>query len=149
MLKDVTFYQYTHDSLERTVCKLLEKVYESKSNAVVLMKDETSVATLDSMIWTYATMSFLPHGSNQLPFDQWSRQPIFLTDTQENPNHAKIIVTTTGETIDAKHGFVRCLDLVDEKSIATAKKRKEKYVSNGCQVTWWQQDIKGSWKKSD
>lgn len=145
----VTFYQYCHDSVERTICKLLEKVYTTGKNALVLLENSEQVAMLDSMIWTYATMSFLPHGSPQMPESEWKKQPIFLTDTLHNPNDAKIVVTAQGNIIDESETYERCIDLVSESDVDRAKERMETYKNRGCQVTWWQQDLKGSWTKSE
>ena len=45
------------------VCKIIEKSYELNKRCLLLCKDEEEVELLDSKLWTYSKLSFIPHGS--------------------------------------------------------------------------------------
>ena len=111
---EVAFYQLMSTSLEKTLAKLLEKVYESSQKAVVLLDSQERLEHLNSYLWTYSTAAFLPHGSPQDASLIAERQPIWLTTEFENPNQAQVIVVMTGETLKFEdNSFQRGLDLFD------------------------------------
>ena len=125
---EVAFYQLMSTSLEKTLAKLLEKVYESSQKAVVLLDSQERLEHLNSYLWTYSTAAFLPHGSPQDASLIAERQPIWLTTEFENPNKAQVIVVTTGETLKFEdNSFQRGLDLFDGNDEEDLKKAQERY----------------------
>lgn len=147
---EVAFYQLTTTSLEKTLPKLLEKAYAADQRAVVLIDSEERLALLNSSLWTYSTNAFLPHGSASDNPITHSRQPIWLTTKIENPNQASLIVVTSGQIIDSKSGFDRCIDIFDGNvadTLKEAEKRYQQYQAQGLTCVYWRQTLQGGWEK--
>jgi DNA polymerase-3 subunit chi len=149
---EVAFYQLTSTSLEKTLAKLLEKVYESSQKAVVLLDSKERLEQINSYLWTYSTAAFLPHGSAKDLSDYHERQPIWLTTDFENPNQAQVIVVANGETFFFENlGFQRGLDIFDgndETALTQAQQRYNLYKQKNYQCIFWRQSLQGQWEKT-
>jgi DNA polymerase III subunit chi len=147
-MTDVSVYKLTVTPLEKTLPKLMEKVLQGGKRAVIVSPSKERVEVLNTLLWTYTTLTFLPHGSAIDGFAD--QQPIWLTSEVENPNQADVIVLCDGAQASSLQGFNRCLDLVDgndTESVREGEKRIEMYKQQGCAVSIWQQDPKGAWQK--
>lgn len=145
---NIVFYQMMATSLERTLPRLLEKVYEQQQKAVVILSDLERLKLVDDVLWTFGKLSFVPHGS-ALKHEQFkNRQPIWLTLEIENPNEADVLVITNSQIVEDSSQFKRYLDLFDGQNpeqVELAKKRIEIYKSQGYECTWWLQSLEGKW----
>jgi DNA polymerase-3 subunit chi len=147
---EVNFYHLQKTPLEKSLPRLLEKVYSVGKKAVVLLETEERLRDLDTQLWTYAAQSFLPHGSVRDGFAEL--QPIWLTTSIENPNGASVLVVVEGEEITDFSNFEKCLDLFngyDEEAVKRARIRWKKYKQQGYILTYWFQDEKGNWEKRE
>jgi DNA polymerase III subunit chi len=144
----VTFYELITTSLEKTLPRLLEKVYEGGLKAVVRVERER-LKSIDSAMWTYTTMGFLPHGSSNDPAEFIPHQPIWLTTGNDNPINATVLVITTQEYA-TDSGYERLLDIYDgndPQSVESAMERMAEYKASGHEIAWWKQTLKGAWEK--
>lgn len=147
-MTEVSVYKLTVTPLEKTLPKLMEKVLQGGKRAVIVSPSSERVEVLNTLLWTYTTLTFLPHGSAADGFAD--QQPIWLTSQVENPNHSDVIVLCDGAQASSLQGFSRCLDLFDGNDVEStqeANKRIEQYKSQGYEVSYWQQDPKGTWQK--
>ncbi len=147
---EVAFYQLTTTSLEKTLPKLLEKAYAADQRAVVLVDSQERLELLNSVLWTYSTNAFLPHGSAVDDPITHNRQPIWLTTKIENPNNATLIVVTSGQIIEAKSGFSRCIDIFDgsyPEALKDAENRYKHYQDLGFSCVYWRQTLQGGWEQ--
>lgn len=147
-MTDVSIYRLTASPLEKTLPKLMEKVLQGGKRAVIVSPSKERVEVLNVLLWTYTTLTFLPHGSATDGFAD--QQPIWLTDQVENPNGAEILVLCDGAETDKLDGFGRVLDLFDgndEDATIQARKRVQTYKSHNHAVTFWQQGPNGAWEK--
>ena len=106
------------------------------------------VEHLDGLLWTYDDASFLPHGSGRDGHAE--RQLIWLTEADENPNGATMLVLTDGVGSAALGAYQRCLDLFDgndEAAVAAARERWRLAKAAGHELTYWQQTEAGGWSK--
>ncbi len=147
----VTFYELIATSCEKTLPRILEKVYESGLKAVVRTTSERLKA-IDAAMWTYTTMGFLPHGSMRDPSEFLTHQPIWLTAAEDNPIDATVLVMTTQVYATDAHGdaFERLVDIYDGNdpaSVQTARERMISYKTAGNEVELWKQTLKGTWEK--
>lgn len=149
-MTEVSVYKLGVTPLEKTLPKLMEKVLQGGKRAVIVSPSKERVEVLNTLLWTYTTLTFLPHGSALDGFPD--QQPIWLTDHLENPNGAEVLVLCDGAEASSLEGFGRCLDLFDgndAESTAQARKRIQGYKGQGCSVSYWQQDAAGAWTKID
>lgn len=145
----VTFYELIATSLEKTLPKILEKVYESGFKAVVRIENEERLKSIDSAMWTYTTLGFLPHGSNADPKEFHKHQPIWLTTSTDNPIDATVLVITTQEYA-TDNTYERILDIYDGNdpiSLQNANERMAKYQEANHETATWKQTLKGAWEK--
>lgn len=145
----VTFYELIATSLEKTLPKILEKVYEGGLKAIVRIESAERLKAIDGAMWTYTTMGFLPHGSSADPARFHIHQPIWLTTGDDNPIGATVLVITTQEYAMDK-SYDRVLDIYDGNDPAcaqSAKERMDMYQENGNEVVVWKQTLKGAWEK--
>lgn len=145
----VGFYHLTRSSLEQALPKLLERGLSAGHRCLVLCASPERVAALDAMLWTHDPDSWLPHG--QAKEGQAERQPIWLTDSDENPNNADLLVLVDGASSDRLNTYARCLDLfdgLDEEAVAKARLRYKAALDGGHELEYWQQDEKSGWKRA-
>ena len=142
------FYQ-CYNPLERVLSKLLEKVISSGNRSLILGYPE-AVESLDNVLWTYSTSSFLPHGTYKDGHPEW--QPIWLesySDSVKNINYATVLIVMNTSKFITPQGFDKCLDVYHESEI-TVSQVYERYVL--CKkleylVECWQETKEGKWIK--
>ena len=147
-MTDVGFYHLQRTPLEQALPKLLEKVLGAGLRAVLKAGSEERVEALNSLLWTYDQRGFLPHGSRKDGHAE--AQPVWLTDLEENPNGAKVLILTDGASADSVADYDRCLDMFDgndPEAVEAARERWKAYKAAGHTVTYWQQTERGGWEK--
>jgi len=144
---DIGFYHLTRTPLERALPRLLEKVVSAGMRAVVVAGSAERVEALNGALWTYDPGSFLPHGSAR--DGNAAAQPIWLTDADDNPNAATMLVLVDGTTSPHLGDYQRCLDLFDGNdpdAVAAARERWTAAKAAGHGLTYWQQTESGGWQ---
>lgn len=141
------FYHLLSTPLERALPKLLERAREQGYVIVVRAGSAERVAQLDALLWTYEEASFLPHGSAS--DGNAAAQPIWLTDRDENPNRATMLMLLDGVEASDLSPFSRCADIFDgkdESAVAAARERWRRAREAGHELTYWQQKAAG-WER--
>ena len=145
-MTEVRFYHLERSTLESALPALLNKAIQ-QGNIIVQSDTSSNVEALNTHLWSYDPNSFLPHGSEKDGFAE--NQPIWLTDKEENPNDASILVLTHGATNDNLKDFKLCCEMFDgnnQDAVAEARKRWQSYKDQGFDITYWQQGQNG-WEK--
>ena len=148
-MSEIGFYHLTRSSLEEALPQLLEKVFASGQRAVLRCPDAARVESLDRALWTYSKDSFLPHGSRA--DGHVEAQPIFLTDREERPNGATILVLVDGAPFGDLSAYARCLDMFDgndTSAVETARERWRWARAQGHKLIYWRQNERGGWVKA-
>jgi DNA polymerase-3 subunit chi len=143
----VDFYHLQTSPIEKALPQLLERALSAGHRAVVMAASEDRVEALANVLWTYNPDSWLPHGSAKdgSPADQ----PVWLTDRDENPNAARLLLLTDGMSSERLAEFDRCLDLFDgtnADATTAARTRWAAAKSAGHELHYWQQTENG-WKE--
>jgi DNA polymerase-3 subunit chi len=143
-LAEIGFYHLLTTPLERALPRLLDRARREGHRIVVRAGSTVRVEQLDALLWTYDEASFLAHGSGRE--GNAAAQPIWLTDRDENPNGATMLVLIDGvEAVDLA-GLDRCADLFDgndESAVAAARQRWRNAREAGHTLTYWQQTSSG------
>ncbi len=150
MIPQIIFYKLFTSTLENALCKILEKVYAAQEKAVVIFDNLERMKAFDSTLWTYSTMAFIPHGIENFLPDLDHLQPVFLSTKIINPNQSNNLIITNGLQVENFIDFKKCLDFFDGNNpveISKAKSRYNYYLSQGFDITVWQQNNSG-WEKS-
>ena len=146
-MAEIGFYHLLSTPLERALPKLLERARAHGHPVVVRCGSAERVAQLDAVLWTYEEASFLPHGSARDGAP--ARQPIWLTEGDENPNRATMLVLVDGVEAGDLAAFARCADLFDgndDDAVAAARERWRRARAAGHELTYWQQTGAG-WER--
>lgn len=144
----IDFYHLQKNTLEDVLPKLLEKAYGTHQSIKVKVGNEERVEFLNTHLWTYQDESFLPHGSKK--DGSAAEQPIFLSETDDNPNNASLLFLVDGARADSDHllTFVRVFNIFDgnnPESLDAARAYWKLLKSAGFELHYWQQDNQGSW----
>ncbi len=147
MTTEVNFYHLTRSSLEDALPRLLEKTLQAGERAVVLLGSSERVDALNTHLWTFDPNGFLPHGSAR--DGEAERQPVWLTDRDENPNGAGFLFVADRAKSERVADYKRCFELFDgrdEAAVADSRERWKAYKAAGHGVVYWQQTDRG-WEK--
>jgi DNA polymerase III subunit chi len=141
------FYHLTRSALEPALGRLLERVLDSGLRAVVRAASAERAEALNRALWQFGRDSFLPHGTRA--DGSAEDQPVFLTDREDYPNGATVLVLVDGAEADPA-GFRRCLYLFDgndEPAVGRARDLWRRWRERGMALTYWQQTERG-WQKA-
>lgn len=145
-MAEINFYHLTKTSLEKGTAQLLSKVHSLGKKAVVLCDTLEQVEKLNSVLWTYSSGAFLPHGSDKDGMAEL--QPIWLTDHVENPNQATILINSGDQNVTDFSAFDRFIEIFDGKDsdqLATARRKWKDFKDHGHSLKYWAQDENGKW----
>jgi len=147
-MTEVLFYHLERRPLEAVLPQLLLKTLERGWRAVVEAGSAERVESLSSALWTWREEAFLPHGTRQ--DGHAAMQPIWLTETHENPNGAQVRFLVDGAAAESLEGLERAIYLFDGKdatAVEAARQRWREAASAGHSVTYWREDENGKWQK--
>lgn len=145
-MTEIRFYHLQTQTLEQALPKLLMKAHGTGKKIIVRAADSAQVEALNTHLWTFHPNAFLPHGSKK--DGHAALQPIWLTEGDDNPNDAKILVMTASSESSDFENFDLCCDIFngfDEEQVKAARTRWKEYKEKGFDLTYWQQDEKGAW----
>ena len=145
-MAEIGFYHLLATPLERALPRLLAQAWSRGYRIVVRAASAERIEHINALLWTYDDTSFLPHGSAR--DGNPASQPIWLTDRQDNPNGATMLVLVDG--VEAEPGdlasYARCCDMFDgndETAVEAARRRWRRANDAGHKLTYWQQTEKG------
>ena len=93
-MSEVRFYHLTRSPLEVTLPNLLEKSLQRGWRVLVQCGVSARIGFLDERLWAARPDSFIPHG---IAADKnAAKQPILLTDSEENLNGANVLMMVDG-----------------------------------------------------
>jgi DNA polymerase III subunit chi len=147
-MTQIGFYHLTRLPLDQALPKLLEKAAAAGKRAVVMAGSTERVEHLNAVLWSYSEDSWLPHGSAR--DGEAAQQPVWLTDADENPNSAAVLVLCDGARPSDMSRWERCLDLFDgndPEALAAARLRWKTWKDDGHQLIYHQQNSSGGWEE--
>ena len=143
-MAEIGFYHLLSTPLERALPKLLERACAQGHRVIVRAASPERVEHLNAALWTYEEAAFLPHGSAR--DGNPAVQPIWLTDRDENPNRASMIVLVDGVEAEDLHAFARGADVFDgnySDAVEAARRRWRRAREAGHSLAYWQQTASG------
>jgi DNA polymerase III subunit chi len=146
-MAEIGFYHLLSTPLERALPRLLERARAQGYRIVVRAASAERVEHLNALLWTYDEASFLAHGSAR--DGNPAVHPIWLSDSQDNPNDAGMLILVDGVEAGDLASFARCADFFDGTDLAAveaARNRWRRAGAAGHTLTYWQQTEAG-WEK--
>ena len=106
----VDFYHLTASPLEKVLPQICEKVLGG-GERLLIVAESSQLGTLDTLLWSYAPDSFLPHGLADASTAE--AQPILLSSETEPANGARNVALADGLWREEALGFDRCFYFFD------------------------------------
>ena len=147
-MTEIRFYHLQTQPLETALPLILQKALDGGHKIVVRAKDSKQVELLNDKLWLFRPDSFLPHGSEKDGNPEL--QPIWLTDKDENPNQADVLILTGQSDAQDIDGFKLCCEVFDghdEEALTHARAKWKSYKDTEYDLTYWQQNNNGGWDK--
>jgi DNA polymerase-3 subunit chi len=148
-MTEILFYHLKGQTPEQVLPALLQKSLERGWRVVVQASSEERVEALAAHLWTWREDTFLPHGTWRDA--EVAEQPIVLTVNEENPNRATVRFLVDGANLSGDAtGYARIVLLFDgddPDAVEKARARWSEAKSAGAEVTYWQADEKGRWRR--
>jgi DNA polymerase-3 subunit chi len=152
-MSEALFYHLERKSLEDVLPGLLERTRERDWRAVVRVGSAERMAVLDAHLWTYSEQTFLAHGTAEEGYP--SRQPIYLTTEDENPNKAQVLFLVGGAVphdwknpaLAEFHRIVLLFDGRDSEARDAARAAWRDAKEARHDVTYWKESASGKWEK--
>jgi DNA polymerase-3 subunit chi len=146
-MTEIFFYHLHTQSLDKALGHLLQRALARGLRVVVRAGSAERVEALNDSLWTFDRESFIPHGSRQDGGAE--RQPVWLTEREENPNGASLLLLLDGAE-GSLEGYARVCDLFDgrdQAAHAAAKARWDRLKEKGLTPVYWRQDDAGRWRQ--
>lgn len=146
-MTEIRFYHLEHQTLEEALPPLLSKALEKGNRITVKAPHNNAVEALNKHLWTWNPGSFLPHGASK--DGRAADQPIWLTDQDENPNNADVLILIDGAESAIQDQFELCCEVFNgnhPESLQNARSRWKVYKDGPYTLTYWQQGPRG-WEK--
>ena len=151
-MADILFYHLERQTLEQVLPRLVQASRARNWRVAVKAGSPERVQALNMHLWTWQDDVFLPHAAaGDARFSPFAAdQPIWLTDTDDVPNDAQVLMLVDGARHENLSEFERCVfifDGNDEIALATARADWTRLKADGFELTYWQQSPEGKWEK--
>jgi DNA polymerase III subunit chi len=150
-MTEILFYQLKGQTLEQVLPGLLQRSLDRGWRVVVQASSQERVEALDAHLWTWRDDAFLPHGTWR--DSEAAEHPVLLTLNADNPNGAIVRFLIEGaampENASAYQRIVLLFDGEDAEALDAARARWREAKSAGFEVTYWQTDERGGWRRQE
>ncbi len=148
-MTEILYYHLKGQTPEQVLPALLQKSLERGWRVVMQASSDERIEALDAHLWTWRDDAFLPHGTWRDA--EVAEQPIVLTVNDENPNGATVRFLVDGADMSADaSGYERIVLLFngdDPDAVEAARTRWTAAKAAGSEVTYWQADEHGRWRR--
>ena len=131
-MTDIAFHFNAPDKLAYA-CRLLRKAVGSGAKAVVLASAD-DVARLDTQLWTFSALEFIPHCRADSAPELLAQSPVVLaTRLSEGLPHREVLVHLGDSVPPGFETFARVIEVVslDEADRQLARQRWKRYTELG------------------
>jgi DNA polymerase IIIc chi subunit len=121
MNPEVNFYQ-TDEATSKSIAPLLLKILSEKKRVLILCKDKNLTQEIDTALWNYGRNKFIPHAvASDDNFDP-ARQPVLISDVEENKNSADFLLFVDEPSAQFLSSFARVFYFFEDgKNISKIK----------------------------
>lgn len=148
-MREIRFYHLQRSSLEAALPALLGKALQGGRKILVKTDTAGRRESLNEHLWAYRPESFLPHGSEK--DGNAALQPIWITEKDENPNGADLLILIDGARFEPalQKAFPLCCEIFDGADPQALKAARNSWKTcrqePGVTVTYWQETDSGGW----
>ena len=131
-MTEVAFHFNVADKLTYA-CRLLRKATASGSK-VVVTGEASLLRTLDTELWTFSALEFIPHcHAASAPAQVLAASPVVLADSPRGTPHQEVLVNLGGAVPEGFESFERLIELVaqEDGDRQQARARWKHYADRG------------------
>ncbi|MGE0329427.1 MAG: DNA polymerase III subunit chi [Ramlibacter sp.] len=113
-------------------CRLLRKAV-GKGARLVVTGEGGLLRELDTTLWTFSPLEFVPHCHGQAAPDVLAASPVVLTEAVHDTPHHQVLVNLGGPVPEGFERFERLIEVVtlDEDDRQAARGRWKHYADRG------------------
>lgn len=144
---EINFYQ-CDESLAKSIAPLTLKILEENKKALIFSTDQNRINEIDSGLWSYGKNKFIPHITI---FDKdfvLKRQPILISNKEENSNDSDYLILTEECDLSFVSKFSRVFYFFDLLNLESAKITAKKYQKLAKKFNFYKKED-GKWIKSE
>ena len=130
-MTDIEFHVNQPDKLHYS-CRLLRKAYRSASS-VVVVGEAAMLQQLDSLLWQFSAIEFLPHCRDSAPAWAVSASPILLVEQAQSCPASGVLINIGQALPSGFERFTRLIEVAasDEVDRQAARARWKHYQARG------------------
>jgi len=121
--KEINFYQFD-DTISKSMAPLLLKITDEKNKALILSKNPAIFKEIDDGLWQFGKYRFIAHCTiyekDIEKISSFSRQPIVITDEENNVNHSQYLIIHERISINFLKNFRKIFFFYDSASYQQA-----------------------------
>ena len=145
-MAEIYFYHLEGVAAEDVLLDLLQRGLKRNLRMSVEISDLDRLSLLSERLWSIEDVAFVPHGLGNEPFPE--RQPIWLSQTADNPNHSQYRFYAGGALPPTDTSYDRASVLLDGDDAAKMQAARQLWraaKAQGCNVKYWKKDEGGRW----
>ena len=126
----IDFYQLNpqQHNVDRVVCQLCQKAYESKQFTLLLTQSRQQTEHLDRQLWIFDDDSFIPHDAEES--DQFM-SPVLIHNEPVLRNERQLLINLADDIPGYFARFERVIELVTENNKQQAREHYNYYRERG------------------
>lgn len=125
MTSEINFYQ-VDETIIKSLAPVLIKILEEKKKVLIFCRNQAQIKAIDDSLWSYGRNKFIPHITISDKEFVLERQPILISDKEENANKADYLVFLDLPSESFAKSFSRVFHFFEEQNIAVAKEVAKK-----------------------
>ena len=133
-MTSIDFYFNAEDRLQ-VACRLAAKALKQGSRMLIYAPDAETASRLDSMMWTWPALGFVPHARVNGPLA--AEAPVLIASGEETPPDCELLLNLGGECPPHFERFTRLFEVVSsgEEEKASGRRRYRFYQERGYPIT--------------
>jgi len=130
----IDFYFNAEDRLQ-VACRLAAKALKQGSRMLIYAPDGDTASRLDTMMWTWPAIGFVPHSMVSGPLA--TETPVLIASGEETPADCELLLNLGADCPPHFERFTRLLEVVarDEEEKEKGRSRFRFYRERGYPIT--------------
>ena len=120
-----------------TACRLAEKAFEQGLKVAVRTASPAETVEFDDLLWTFAELSFVPHGVWPGEPEAAAATPVLIGNKALPPTHQDVLINLASDAPAEFSAYARICEVVagDEDAKRAGRARWRIYRDAGCNPT--------------
>jgi DNA polymerase III subunit chi len=133
-MTNIDFYFNAEDRLQ-VACRLAAKALKQGSRMLIYAPDADTASRLDTLMWTWPAIGFVPHCLAHAPLA--AETPVLIASGEETPAECELLLNLGGECPPHFERFTRLFEVIssNEEEKTNGRRRYRFYQERGYPIT--------------